>query len=76
MRTIILSKEFSESYNALPKNVQKKFDYALNILQNMPVLNSKFVKKLINCEFYELRISVNTNEYITNTKGKYNHKRI
>ena len=32
--------------------------YAAVILQTMPILSSQFVKKLVNTEFYELRVKV------------------
>lgn len=65
MRNLILTPEFLEYYNAQSASIQKKFDYALNVLRTMPVPSVKFVKKLIDTEFYELRISVGNNEYRT-----------
>ena len=37
----------------------------MNILKNIDVPNSKFVKKLVDTDFYEMRVSVATNEYRT-----------
>ena len=48
MRTMIRSTEFDEFYNSLPADVK--------------VVNTKLVKKLVDTDFYELRISVG-NEY-------------
>ena len=62
MRTMIRSIEFDEFYNALPANVQNKVKYAMNIIAEIKIVNSKLVKKLVDTEFYELRISVG-NEY-------------
>ena len=62
MRTIIRSTEFDEFYNSLPANVQNKVKYAMNILADIKVVNTKLVKKLVDTDFYELRISVG-NEY-------------
>ncbi len=56
------SAEFDEFYNSLPENVQNKVKYALNIIAEVKVVNTKFVKKLVETDFYELRISVG-NEY-------------
>ena len=42
--------------------MQNKLDYALNILITMKVVNTKLVKKLVDSDFYELRVSVG-NEY-------------
>lgn len=62
MRTMMRSAEFDEFYNSLPANVQNKVNYALNIIAVVKVMNTKLIKKLIDTNFYELRISVG-NEY-------------
>ena len=62
MRTMMRSAEFDEFYNSLPANVQNKVNYALNIIAVVKVVNTKLIKKLIDTNFYELRISVG-NEY-------------
>lgn len=62
MRTVLRSCEFDEFYNSLPDKVQNKLDYALNVLREMKVINTKLAKKLVDSDFYELRISVG-NEY-------------
>ena len=62
MRKLIRSIEFDEFYNSLPTNVQIKVKYALNIVAEIRVVSSKLVKKLIDTEFYELRVKMN-NEY-------------
>lgn len=56
------SAEFDEFYNSLPANVQNKVNYALNIIAVVKVVNTKLINKLIDTNFYELRISVG-NEY-------------
>ena len=62
MRTIVRSIEFDEFYSSLPVNVQNKVQYALNIITEVKVVHTKLVKKLVDTDFYELRISV-SNEY-------------
>ena len=62
MRNLIRSVEFDEFYSSLPANVQNKVQYAMNVLAEIRVVNTKLVKKLIDTNFYELRISVG-NEY-------------
>ena len=62
MRNLIRSVEFDEFYGSLPANVQNKVQYAMNVLAEIRVVNTKLVKKLIDTDFYELRISVG-NEY-------------
>lgn len=62
LRNISYTKAFEEFYEEVPPNVQFKLKYALDIITEMRIVNSKLVKKLTNTPFYELRISVN-NEY-------------
>ena len=62
MRTMIRSTEFDEFYNSVPANGHKKVKYAMNIIGDVKVVNTKLVKKLIDTDFYEFRISVG-NEY-------------
>lgn len=62
MRTVIRSTEFDEFYNSLPANVQNKLKYAMNVIAEIKVVNTKLIKKLVDTDFYELRISVG-NEY-------------
>ena len=59
---MIRSTAFDEFFNSLPINVQNKLKYAMNIIAEVKVVSSKLVKKLVNTDFYELRISIN-NEY-------------
>ena len=62
MRTIIRTPEFDTFYQSLPASVQNKVKYALNVMAEIKVVNTKLVKKLVDTDFYELRISVG-NEY-------------
>lgn len=62
MRVLIRSTEFDAFYSSQPVNVQNKLKYALNIVAEIKVVSAKLVKKLVNTDFYELRISVD-NEY-------------
>ena len=70
MRTMIRSAEFDEFYNSLPTNVQNKVKYAMNIIADVKVVNSKLVKKLVDTDFYELRISVGS-EYRVSSYSLY-----
>lgn len=65
LRNLILSDEFLEYYNSQPENVQKKFDYVMNVLRIERIPSAKFVKNLENTDFYEMRVSVGNNEYRT-----------
>ena len=59
---MIRSTEFDKFYSSLPANVQNKVKYDMNILADIKVVNTKLVRKLVDTDFYELRISVE-NEY-------------
>lgn len=63
IRVIYKSEEFESYYAGLSENVKKKFEYVFNVIQTVYNLPQKFVKKLENTEFYEIRVSVGTNEY-------------
>lgn len=65
MRTLIQSEEYIAYYNSLPEKIRIKFDHAMNILTCVDVPNTKFAKKLVNTDFYEMRVSVGPNEYRT-----------
>ena len=62
MRILIMTPEYKEFVASVGENIQKKIDYITDILIQSPVINTKFVKKLENTDFYEMRISVG-NEY-------------
>lgn len=57
MRRIIRSHEFDEFYESSPKRVQEKLKYALNVIAEIKVVNTKLVKKLIGTDFYEMIIN-------------------
>lgn len=63
IRIIGFSREFKDFYDNANQKVKNKIDYVLQIISTQKVVNEKFVKKLQNTEFYEMRISVGTNEY-------------
>ena len=62
MRKIYESSEYEEFYNSLDDDAKEKVKYILQIITSEMVVNSKFVKKLVNTPYYELRISLG-NEY-------------
>ena len=62
MRNMIRTSAFDEFYNSLPSNVQGKVKFAMSIIAEIKVVNTKLVKRLVDTDFYELRISVG-NEY-------------
>ena len=65
IRTVYLTEEFVRFYNSLPKEVQKKYDYTLDIVQRIYVLPTKFVKHLSGTRLHEIRVAVGSNAYRT-----------
>lgn len=65
IRSLYSTDEFEEFYEGLNEKVQSKFDQTLSVIKKVYVLNTKFVKKLVNSNLYEMRVSVGTNEYRT-----------
>lgn len=65
IRDLIFTDEFLSFYNNTDDRVRDKIDYITRIIETQRVINEKFVKKLENTDFYEMRISVSSNEYRT-----------
>ena len=65
IRIIYKSHEFELFYDELSNTVKTKFEHVFNVIQTVYALPTKFVKRLINTELYEMRVSVGTNEYRT-----------
>lgn len=65
IRELIFTEEFFSFYNKANDKVRDKIDYIIRIIETQKVINEKFVKKLENTDFYEMRVSVSSNEYRT-----------
>jgi len=63
IRTIFYTEDFKVFYYSLDEKVKKKIDYIIVLIKDLKLLHTDFVKRLVNTEFYEMRISVGTNEY-------------
>lgn len=63
VRTIHVTDEFDSFYESLDLKVRKKVDYVLMYIRNSKLLKADVVKKLVNTEFYELRVEMGTNAY-------------
>ena len=63
IRNLVFSDEFEEYYNSLPPKLLEKYRYGLKVISTQKVVSQKFVKHLVNTDFYELRISISKNEY-------------
>lgn len=57
-RELLYSQEYLDFANNSSPRVQEKLLYATAILESVKPIPTKFVKKLTNTDFYELRISV------------------
>ena len=62
MRKIYRTEAFDEFFESLPDNVKEKVRYLLFMITDVKVVNTKVINKLVDTDFYELRISVG-NEY-------------
>ena len=65
IRELYFSDEFTEFYEKLQDKVKAKFEHTMDIIRTEYVLSTKFVKHMENTDLYEMRVSVNTNEYRT-----------
>lgn len=57
-RDLVLSPEYIEFEQSSSPRTREKLRYAVSILETLYPIPTKFVKKLTNTDFYELRISV------------------
>ncbi|SHF89876.1 Phage derived protein Gp49-like [Flavobacterium fluvii] len=62
MRILFITPEFTAFLESLDPSTKEKISYLSDILTTQPVINTKVAKKLINTDFYEVRIQVK-NEY-------------
>ena len=65
VRTIYYTDEFKEFYQSLDGKIQRKIDYVITVIKDIRIVHGDFVKKLKISDFYEMRVSVGTNEYRT-----------
>ena len=63
IRSVLYTDEFNLFYSELDERTQDKFEDNVSILKTVYVLSTKFVKRIINTDLYELRVSVGYNEY-------------
>lgn len=61
-RNLQFTDEFLDFIDSSETIVKTKIAYLFEIIKTQSVINSKIAKKLINIDFYEIRIQVN-NEY-------------
>ena len=61
-RIMYKTQAFDSFYNSLNIRAKKKVDYVFEHIRTEKNVSTKFVKSLINTDFYEMRVSVG-NEY-------------
>lgn len=57
-RKLIYTEAFDEFKKGLTPRALNKIDHCLDVLKQAMPLSQKFVKKIINSDFYELRVSI------------------
>jgi hypothetical protein len=62
MRDLYFTDEFLEFINTSNENVKTKIGYIFGVVKTQSTINTKFIKRLTNTEFYEMRVQVG-NEY-------------
>ncbi len=62
MRIIYYTDEYLDFYNNADETIKNKIAYLKEILISEKVIKSKYAKKLVDTDFYELRILLN-NQY-------------
>jgi phage-related protein len=65
IRDVLKTDEYNSYFNSLDIKIQARYDYAIQIMQTQKVVSEKFVKKIQKTEFYEVRVSIGTDEYRT-----------
>jgi len=56
MRNVEATTEFFEFYDNQKERVQKRIDYLIQKIQTEKQVSREIVKKLVDTDFYELRI--------------------
>jgi phage-related protein len=65
IRHVLKTDEYELYFKSLDSRIQDKYDYTIQLMQTQKVVSEKFIKKIQNTEFYEVRVSIGTNEYRT-----------
>jgi len=65
IRSILYTDEFDLFYSELDERTKEKYKQGVDILKTVYVLSTKFVKKIVNTDLYEMKVSVGYNEYRT-----------
>ena len=63
IRNALYTDEFNSFYSELDERTKEKYKQGIDILKTVYVLSAKFVKKIVNTDLYEMRVTVGYNEY-------------
>lgn len=65
IREVLKTEDFDVYFQNLDERIKIKYDYVIQLIRTVYVINEKFVKKIRGTELYEVRVSVGTNEHRT-----------
>jgi len=65
IRIVLKTEEFNSYFVSLDLQIREKYDYVIQLIKTQKIVSEKFIKKIQNTELYEVRVSVNANEYRT-----------
>ena len=65
IRIVFKTEEYELYFLSLDYRTKMKYDYVIQLIQTQRVVSERFVKKIWDTEFYEVRVSVGTNEHRT-----------
>jgi len=65
LREVYKTDEYEFYFKSLDIRIQEKYDYTIQLIQTQKIVSEKFIKKIQKTEFYEVRVSIGTNEYRT-----------
>jgi hypothetical protein len=65
IREVFKTDEYDMYFLSLDSRTKTKYDYVVQIMQTQKIVSEKFIKKIQNTEFYEVRVSIGTNEHRT-----------
>lgn len=71
IRTLYSTDEFETFFDSLDEKTRIKFKQAFDIAQTIYVLNAKFVKRLVDTDLYEMRVSVGLNGFLKKSTKDY-----
>ena len=65
IREVYFTEEFNTFFESLDDKVKQKYLWTMHITETIKDLPSTYVKKLVDSNFYEMRVCVANNQYRT-----------